>query len=372
MEAEDTVAILVGAGLMQEEKYKSLKGVLKQVFDFIKSRPISVGGSIHPDLTGSTELSAKITFGEPTNRERRLGFISSDEAFDKLSAFLRKQDLTVWLMLDRLDVAFTDNPTLEKNALRALFRTYLDLISYEPIAIKIFLRDDIWRRIIAEGFREASHITRTLTIRWDEKSLLNLIVRRAINNHKICEFYNIEPKEILDDTNKQLNFFYKMFPNQIVTGLRQTNTLDWMLNRVQDGYQSPAPREIIHLLQLAHDLQKRAYELGDPPPPGDALIGQGAIKDSLPELSKVRFEQTLCAEYPSLQEKWMKMENGKTAYTLQSLSRLYEVTEEQASVIGEQMVEAGFFVKKLKRALLIFWVPFIYHDALHLTQGAAE
>jgi hypothetical protein len=371
-EAEDTVAILVRVGLMEEEKYPSLKGVLKRVLNFITSRPISVEGSIRTDPTGSSALAAMITFGEPTNEQRRLGFISSDEAFGKLSGFLRKQDQTVWLMLDRLDVAFAENSTLEKNALRALFRTYLDLISYESIAIKIFLRDDIWRRIVAEGFREASHITRALTISWDEKSLLNLIVRRAIYNHEICEFYKIQSKEILADTNKQRNFFHKMFPYQIAIQRRHTNTLDWILSRVQDGYQSPAPREVIHLLQEARNQQLREYQVGGSEPPGDALIGQGAIKDSLPEISKVRFEQTLCAEYPTLRDKWMKMENGKTSYTLKSLSRLFEVTEEQASSIAEQMVEAGFFAKETKKGVLIYWVPFIYRDALQLTQGAAE
>ena len=66
------------------------------------------------------------------------------------------------------------------------------------------------------------------------------------------------------------------------------------------------------------------------------------------------------------------MENGKTSYTLKSLSRLFEVTEEQASSIAEQMVEAGFFAKETKKGVLIYWVPFIYRDALQLTQGAAE
>jgi hypothetical protein len=329
-------------------------------------------GSVKPDPAGNPEIGGKITFGEPTNDERKLGFISSDEVFQKLTAFLEGEDITVWLMLDRLDVAFTENSLLEKRGLRALFRTYLDLLAHKRIGIKIFLRDDIWRRIVAEGFREASHITRSMTIVWDERSLQNLIVRRALYNKAICEFYSVKPEEILGDAAKQHEFFYRMFPDQIAVGRRQTNTLDWMLTRIADGSQNPAPRELIHLLQVAREVQLRAYELGSPEPPGTALIGRASIKDSLPEVSKVRFDQTLCAEYPALRAAWLKMENSKSAQTLESFSRLMDVPKEEGLAIAEQMVEAGFFVKKAEKGEIIYWVPFIYRDALKMVQGKAD
>src|SRR5437868_6233296 len=70
----------------------------------------------------------------------------------------------LWVLLDRLDVAFAETHALERNALRALFRVYLDLGANEAIKLKIFLRSDIWKRITKEGFREASHITRFVTL----------------------------------------------------------------------------------------------------------------------------------------------------------------------------------------------------------------
>jgi hypothetical protein len=370
-EAEETIEILVDVGLLHNEGYGSLKGMLKRALDFVRSRPISLEGGLHPDASGGLELGGKITFGEPSNSERQLGVISSDDAFQKLTGLLRRQNITVWLMLDRLDVAFTENTTLEKHALRALFRTYLDLIAFDRIAIKIFLRDDIWRRIVAEGFREASHITRSLTIVWDAKSLQNLIIRRALYNSSIREFYSVNADEILSNAEQQSKFFYQLFPDQIAVGANKTKTLDWMLSRVADGSKNPAPREIIHLLQVSRDNQLRSYELGGEEISGNVLIGRAAIKDSLSEVSKVRFEQTLCAEYPILRSLWLKMENSKTAYTLESFSRLLEVSEEQGPPIAEQMVEAGFFTKKIEKGVLIYWVPFIYRDALHLVQGAA-
>jgi hypothetical protein len=369
---EEIIGILVEAGLMRPEQSFNLKTTLKRALEFVRSRPVSLEGMVKPDFTGVPEITARVTFGEPTNEERKLGYISSDDAFLRFEDFLERKDVTVWLMLDRLDVAFTESPELEKRGLRALFRTYLDLLAHKRIGIKIFLRDDIWRRIAAEGFREASHITRSMTIVWNEQSLLNLIVRRALHNPEVCELYSVNSEEILSDAKKQSEFFYRMFPDQVAAGKRQTNTLDWMLTRVSDGSQNPAPRELIHLLQEARNKQLRAYELGGDEPPGEALVGRGALKDSLPEVSKVRFDQTLCAEYPALKNTWLRMEGGKSAQTIGSLARLLNVSEEKSVLLAEQMVEAGFFVKKVEKGETIYWVPFIYRDALKMVQGKAD
>src|SRR5690606_29211793 len=98
---------------------------------------------------------------------------------------LRQAGYQAWVLLDRLDVAFAENVELESNALRALFRVYLDLLALSNVKLKIFLRTDIWARITSEGFREASHITRHVTITWNRSSLLNLVVKRAVHNETI-------------------------------------------------------------------------------------------------------------------------------------------------------------------------------------------
>ena len=38
----------------------------------------------------------------------------------------------------------------------------------EHLKFKIFLRSDIWNRIMEGGFREASHITKTADLEWNE------------------------------------------------------------------------------------------------------------------------------------------------------------------------------------------------------------
>jgi hypothetical protein len=81
---------------------------------------------------------------------------SVDRLIELASGSLSEAGARSWVILDRLDVAFAENAELEANALRALFRVYLDLAAFPAVTLKIFLRSDIWSRITAEGFREAS------------------------------------------------------------------------------------------------------------------------------------------------------------------------------------------------------------------------
>lgn len=151
--------------------------------------------SVTEPYTG-TVIKGKITLAEPNSDQRASGVISADELIETINLALKQLKITTWLVLDRLDVAFSDSPILEKNTLRALFRVYLDMLPFSNISIKIFLRDDIWQKLIDSGFREASHVTRTLTISWGKQSLLNLVVRRLIHNPDVCKFYGVI-KEVL-------------------------------------------------------------------------------------------------------------------------------------------------------------------------------
>jgi len=54
-------------------------------------------------------------------------------------------------LFDRLDVAFAETLYLEANALRALIRVYADIRGLDFIGLKIFLREDIWKRVNEGG-----------------------------------------------------------------------------------------------------------------------------------------------------------------------------------------------------------------------------
>ena len=259
---------------------------------------------------------------------------------------------------------------MEGNALRSLFRAYVDMQALSQIKVKIFLRDDIWNKVVTTGFREASHITRQLTIGWDFASLLNLIVRRLCANPLICKLYEINPDKVLSEAALQSRFFYEAFPDQVDTGVSKPKTMEWMMSRTADGSKRTAPRELIHLLLQARDEQLKGYDLGNVSP-DTHLFGKSAIRSALPAVSKARYFQTLCAEYPLLKPRLDRLEGERTAQSKPSLARLWSVSEAEATEIAERLVEVGFFERRGSYEIPTYWVPFLYRDALNMVQGTA-
>jgi hypothetical protein len=96
------------------------------------------------------------------------------------------------------------------------------------------------------------------------------------------------------------------------------------------------------------------------------------LKAALPEVSKVRYQQTLCAEHPTLKTMLDKLEGEKTQQTPASLAKVWRVSEAEALARAEKLAEIGFFQKRGYKGQLLFWVPFLYRDALHLVQGQAD
>lgn len=351
----------------------SLRSMLKGALDYARRvDSVSTEIKVNP-TTGMPEAwGRKITLREPGAAERTRGFVSADQLLEIADAAFADSDIKFWIVLDRLDVSFADSPELERNALRALFRVYRDTAALKQIGMKIFLRDDIWKRITTQGFREASHITRSITITWNPQALLHLVVRRLIHNEAIQKFYSVDPIVVLSSVVEQEKLFYRMFPMQVDAGPQKPTTFNWMLSRTADGTRQTAPRELIHLLTAARDQQMKLLETGGAEPAGEALFDRAALKSALPDVSKVRFEQTLCAEHSALKPILLRLEGEKTQQTPATLAKIWNVSDQTALEMAEKLVEVGFFEKRGSKEQPVFWVPFLYRDALNLVQGPAD
>jgi hypothetical protein len=315
-------------------------------------------------------FKGKISFSEPDSSVTDI--VSVDYLLNQAEIVLKEIDFTLWILLDRLDVAFAESPQLEENALRALFRVYLDVMDLKHICTKIFLRTDIWQRINSKGFREASHITRNITIRWDKNSLINLVIMRILKNDNICKAYNIEPNSTLISIDKQFDVFYRIFPKQIDIGPNKAQTFDWILSRTADGSKEPAPRELIHLMNASRDTQLRQYEIGSTEDEGEELFSRRALRDALNEVSRIRLQQTLYAEYPNVKKYIDALSGEKTYQYPESLSKIWNIDKEKAIKIASQLVEVGFFEPRGTKAEPSYWVPFLYRDAAKMIQGTAD
>jgi hypothetical protein len=348
---------------------QSVRGALDYVRDLLRWESVEAGVKIDPQSGLPTGLGGKITLREPSAEERRHGLQSMDSLLATADVALGEAGFELWLVLDRLDVAFAESDEVEGNALRALFMVYSDFREYKQLEIKIFLRSDIWSRVTREGLRETSHIEDQVSITWDPDTLLNLVIRRCLRNEAIRDYYRGSEAAVLADVDRQRELFYRIFPDQVEPGSRKPTTLDWMLGRVRDGSGRVAPRELIHLLAALRDVQLRLLEIGASEPPGEQLFDRAAFKAALPEVSRARLEQTLLPEYPALRPYVVKLEGRKTLQTATSLAEIWDCTVEQATTVAAELVEVGFFERRETQAGSEYWVPFLYRDALQLVQG---
>ena len=372
--AQELSEALEREGLIKGEL--SLSSLLKGVGDYVKRilspKELSADIALDPLSGLPTGVGGKIVFSEPSVAEAKDNFRSVDNLLNLANSALSKTGYQTWLLLDRLDVAFAEDQNLEVNALRALFRVYLDSMAYDKIKIKIFLRTDIWARITDGGFREASHITRHTTIEWGRSSLLNLIVKRAVHNESIRNHYSVDLGIGTSTVENQEAFFYRMCPVQIDIGSKRPQTIDWLLTRTQDGQKINAPREMVHLLNSLRDVQVKKLELGEVGPDGENLFTRASFKDALPEVSKVRLEQTIYAENHQFKAYIEKIKGEKTEQSLETLSVIWGNTYGEATILANELVKIGFFEPRGDKTSPTYWVPFLYRDALSLVQGSAE
>ena len=190
----------------------------------------------------------KVSFGS----ERKKGdVIHSDEFLTVLDRAAESTELELWVLFDRLDEAFTGFPNVELPALRALFRSYLDLSGLKNIKLKLFVRKDLLRRIVQGGFVNLTHINaRRIDIVWEDEDLFNMLVRRVRRNNDFAESTELSAKS--DDEVLGI-----LFPPQIDVGERKPTTKSWIASRIRDGNNSKPPRNLIDLANKSKENQSK-------------------------------------------------------------------------------------------------------------------
>jgi len=130
----------------------SLKRMFRSAMEYVRGLQIAGEVKINPGTGMPEGFGGKITLGEPSGEQQKQGFLSADLLLELADKALAQVGLKIWVVLDRLDVAFLDSEELEARALRALFRVYLDINGFHNVSLKIFLRDDIWGELPRADF----------------------------------------------------------------------------------------------------------------------------------------------------------------------------------------------------------------------------
>jgi energy-coupling factor transporter ATP-binding protein EcfA2 len=370
--AKEIIKSLKSASLVKDEKISlgQLLGNVRRAASAIL-RPKSVSGtfSIDPN-TGMPIFGSSIEFKDSVEIENTDQIEERvNSIFGILNDALDVDGRKIWILLDRLDVAFEENQDLEKNALRALIRAYLNIKAFSNISLKIFLRSDIYSRITQEGFREATHVTKERSISWNRDSIQNIIIRRAISNPEICDMYSVKKMDVERDAKMQERLFYRIFPEKVEGGPKTSKTLDWILKRLSDGNAVFCPRDVIILLNKLSELQARKIELGSKEPDAELLFDRSVFKEAYRAVSEQKRDKVLFAEYPSERKRIEAIRGTKCEFSIGGLAHIWKIGEEEARIFGDGLVEIGFFEKRGDSHSESYVAAFVYRAGLDLKQG---
>ena len=220
-----------------------------------------------------------------------------------------------------------------------------------------------------DGFTALTHLTarQADTLRWSEDQILTMMVKRLFADAGMATYLKIDKQRLNASQTYRSECFYKVFPETVHSGKKQSATLHWLYTRTADGRGVVTPRDIIDLITRAKQHQQdefNATSAGESP----WLIGPRAIQHGLEELSRRKRDTFLKAEFPHLWPHIEKFEGGKTEYDSASLQKLLGKNWEKPVT---DLVSIGVLGKRGKGKDHTYWFPYIYRKGLSLTQGRA-
>jgi hypothetical protein len=287
------------------------------------------------------------------------------ELQQRLIALLRKANVQLWIMLDRLDEAFPRRSDVERTALRALLRTTL-AFKDPMLRLKIFLRDDIFNSVTDDpaGFVALSHVKSRCSpvLKWSREQILQLLTNRIFSSDAMATYFHIDRARLRRDEEYRTQSFYRIFPQRLRAGSRQSSTLDWIYKHCEDGNGVVTPRDIIDLINSAKHVQwdmLRTHRAGTM----DCVLSAAAILQGHVAMSKNKRDTYLKAEFKHFWPIIERFENKKAEHDEASLRSLlgkgYEKYLPDLRSIGFlKLNPAGTYA-----------IPFLYRPGLNIRQG---
>jgi len=309
-------------------------------------------------------VTPQVEFADLCPQEDNLQtIINSDDAMAILNQAISDIGVKMWLVLDRLDEAFIGYANIEVPALRALFRTYLDLQAYDHIKLKLFVRNDLFRKITRGGFVNLTHINaRRVQISWHPEDLHALLCRRI----RECPDF-LQCLGFSEDTSDS-ELFSTVFPPKVDVGEKKPTAWNWILSRVRDGKGITPPRNLIDLVNKAKEAQSRREER-DPREFAASmpLLEADAIRKALAALSEQRVQDTLLAESGDFAVHISAFANGKAEHNDTTVPETLGLSGGKLEEVVAELVAIGF----LEKTSTTYKVPMLYRSGLKITQGRA-
>jgi hypothetical protein len=287
------------------------------------------------------------------------------ELHDLLVDALESADISLWIMLDRLDEAFPRRSSMERTALRALLRTTLAFKS-PRLRLKVFLRDDIFESVTetTEGFVALTHIRSRCSnvLRWDKEQLLHLISNRIFTQSStLARTFRLDMRRLQSDPRYRRECFYHIFPKCVRA---QSSTLDWIYKHCEDANGVVTPRDVIDLIKAAKARQwDQIHTHGSTE---ESVLSAAAILQGHAEMSARKCTDYLKAEFSHFGSAISRFQNQKAEYDELSLR----------TVLGDDwcflkdLCSIGFLQEN--PAKRTHSIPFLYRPGLKIRQGKSR
>lgn len=326
--------------------------------------PKNLGVEVSTDALGTVTLTPKIELGD-SNKEAKLDIIAHDEALTLLNSALAENDIAVWVLLDRLDEAFVGFPQVEIPALRSLLRAYLDILAFDRISLKLFVRKDLMKKVVRGGFVNLTHLNaRKTEIIWEKDDLFALVCRRIKSNQDFLQLSGLH--SATDD-----RLFATVFSERLEEGQRKPITWNWILTQIRDGNNVVAPRNLVELMRFAKEEQiRREQRNARTFAEGEPIIEAESLKRAVTRLSERRVEDTLLAEASKDVSVLVEGFRGsKQEHTDDSIARLFSVKSVQAHEFAETLIEVGLLERNGDSDS--YKIAPLYRDGLDIHRGKA-
>lgn len=366
------------------EKYNEVKKYLKEnnlitikdsfldkiLYSFQRVMPTKVTNTFNID--GSTTQALEFDRNVNTtdgNIQGDTPIIDFNNIFTKINDILKKNNCSLWIMMDRLDDAFPDKSKKSILALKTLFYAYKDISLYDNFKIKMFIRDDIYNDITDKRFTSLTHVAANTStpIKWDREKLENLFIERLLYNENFKSYLqemDIDYTELNEQ--KREIILQKFFKKQVDVGRNNPDSFGWIINHITDGLNIFTPRDLISLIDKAKHYQIEEWRLTNNSEQEDYFIGAAALRKAYETISKDKLDTQLYAEYPELKRHIEKFKDLKAEHNEDSLRNLLGLRWKS---IIEKLVNIGFIEEK--KSTKIWKIPFLYRAGLGVIQGKA-
>lgn len=278
--------------------------------------------------------------------------------------FVQQNALRCWVVFDRLDEAFADDPALESAALRGLLRAQMDVSSFgDGLRAKLFLRLDIFERITtSQGFVNATHI-RTTRISWDADSIHHLVALRLQAWNQRTGVADL-PFDLTSPRQRRA-LCRRILPRKMDI----FDSLVWLLLVTVDGTREYNPRNVITLLRNAQleeiQITARQAEDIDTKP---ASLSHRALAAGYKQLSIARLNDTLYAESGIARQSIPKLRGRRTRFSREHLSEKLGVSGQEIDAVIQALIYVGF----LRIDEDAYLIPPLYRPALFSSTHKAE